>query len=103
MFGWLWKRIGEAVIGEIEDWLQKPENIEQLTKLADALVDRQMQRLYGKLGGEQKGLVGASEGGLDLGNLVTSRGGISGKKILGLILSRFLGGARGEQRSGGLP
>lgn len=101
-FDWVYRRIAEGVIGEIEAWLQNPDNIKQLTALADALVDREVKRLIGSFAGAQKGMVQAPQEGLDLGGLLTSRGGISSKKVLGLILNKFLVGGT-EPKSGSLP
>ncbi len=103
MFNWLYVRIGKAVVGEFEAWMQDPENIKELTKMTDALVDRQMQRLYGSLGGVQQPKSLQPGGKMDISSLITSRGGLSGKKILGYFLQNFLAGKQKGQKQGALP
>lgn len=101
MFEWLWDRIGQAVIAKLEEWLQEPRNIEELTKMVDTLFDRELKRMIGSLGGAQKsGAEQSSEmGGIDLQNLLTGRGGLSSKKLIGLGLNWLINKQKGNQDS----
>lgn len=107
MFNWFYKRISNAVIENLQEWLQEPKNIEELTKLVDALFDRELKRLMSSLGGAQKS--GAEQpteiGGIDIQKLLTGKGGISSKKLIGMGLQWWMDRQKGEQGSnqGGLP
>lgn len=113
MFDWFWnrveKRIGDTIISRIESWLEEPKNINQLTKLTDALVDRQMHRVMSSLGAAQKG-VGSqpsiAETPFDVGDLL-GKGGISSKKLVGIglkwALEKYGKGGQNEANSGRLP
>ena len=99
VFGWLYRRCAQTSIEAVEGWLSQPENIEQLTQLTDALVDRQYQRIMGRIGGTMKGvnaqIAAEATGGLDLTRLVRKDGSIDFKTIIGqVVLPRILGGAQ---------
>jgi len=82
--------------------MQDPDNIEEITKLTDALVDRQMQRLYGSLSKIKPSGTGGTVP--DIASMITGRGGISGKKVMGFLINRFLQGKMGsEEKKTGLP
>lgn len=102
MFDWFYKRIAQATIGGLETFFSNEDNIKQLTDLTDALVDRQMQRVYGKIGGTMKGVNAQIEDANPLNSFLDKDGSLDFKSILGkFILPRFMAGIGGQ--SGGSP
>jgi hypothetical protein len=78
MFDWLWKRIVNAMMPFIEDYLldllEDKDFNESMEKALDAIVDRQIARMQGRIGGLKKGMNAANgEGaysGFDTGTIL---------------------------------
>jgi len=87
MLDWLYKKLAKALVNEFEVWIQEPSHIEQITKLADAIFDREMKRLIGSVAGAQKDGADTQQG---LQSLLSGKGGISSKKLIGLGLQWWL-------------
>lgn len=107
MLDWLYNRVSNAVIKRLEEWLSKPKNIEQLTLLVDNLFDREVKRLMASVSASQKGGIpelGTGSGGIDIAGLLTGKGGLSSKKLIGTAIQWLLQSKQGQQtQSGSLP
>ena len=84
MFGWLYRRIATQVLAQIEAYLTSEENQQYLTELVDGAVDRQLQRLYGKVGGTMKGVNYAAEA--EAPQIFKRDGSLNLKGLLGYLL-----------------
>ncbi len=55
---------------EFQNWLNEKETQEWLAEQIDAIADRQMNRLYGSIGGQLHGSKGGFGGAFDTKNII---------------------------------
>lgn len=67
MLGWLYRRITDGLIESVMDWVESKEGQEYLNEVADTVVDRQVARIQGSIGGSLKGSKG--QGDFSSGNI----------------------------------
>lgn len=91
MLDWFYNRLADSMISRLEVWLSDPKNIEQLTNLADSLADREIKRVIMSVTASQKGGVeGVEQPGIGIESLLSGRGGLSSKKLVGLGIQWWL-------------
>ena len=76
-----------------EEWLENPHNVEEMGKLVDAMVDRQVVRLRNSYAGMHKGTAPNMPAPLMAGGKMPK---LDFNSIIGMILSRYLPGAQQE-------
>ena len=95
MFGWFYRRIAGGIIRntDISDLFLKITTDEtcqkQIVAMTDQLYERYKLKVLGTIGGMQKGLNFSQ--GEQLPNIIDSKGHVSLKNIIPLILPRLLG------------
>lgn len=77
MFRWLYRRIFNGMMEELQTWLDEPSTQQWLTDQIDAIADRQMQRLYGSIGGQ-------------MGSKDALSGTFNAKNIIAQVVASFL-------------
>lgn len=96
MFDWFYNKIADSIILRLEAWLSDPKNIQQLTNLIDSMADREIKRVIQSFSGAQKGGIlpeGTESPKFDISRLMSGRGGLSSKKIIGQLIGGWIQGA----------